>query len=107
MGGGGAHSSDAVPELWNGHRQACRGGFFALQPPLWPAYVASLRRWLKPGGRLFMLFMQTGRRGGPPYDCPIPDMRALFADWIWPDTLEPPLAHPLGGEEQPVVLIAG
>ena len=33
-------------------------------------------------------------------------MRVLFADWIWPDTLEPVVPHPLGGDEQPVVLIA-
>jgi hypothetical protein len=79
----------------------------ALPPSLWPAYVAALRRWVKRGGRLFILFMQTGRRGGPPYDCPVEGMRELFADWIWPDTLAPLVPHPLGAEEQPVVLIAG
>ena len=38
----------------------------ALPPDLWPAYAASLHRWLRPGGRLFILFMQTGKPGGPP-----------------------------------------
>ncbi len=56
----------------------------ALPPALWPAYEANLRRWLQPGGRLFILFMQTGRDGGPPFDCPLEAMRGLFADWQWP-----------------------
>jgi SAM-dependent methyltransferase len=76
----------------------------ALPPPLWPAYEANLRRWLRPGGRLFMLFMQTGKDGGPPFDCPIPAMRVLFARWTWPDVLTEQFAHPLGTVEQPVVL---
>jgi hypothetical protein len=76
----------------------------ALPPPLWPAYEAQLRRWLRPGGALFMLFMQTGRDGGPPFDCPIPAMRTLFGRWDWPVTLEEGFAHDIGGIEQPVIL---
>jgi hypothetical protein len=32
--------------------------------------------------------MQTGQAGGPPYDCPMPAMKKLFADrlWDWGDT---------------------
>jgi SAM-dependent methyltransferase len=56
----------------------------ALPPELWVAYEAQLRRWLRPGGRLFVLFMQTGQEGGPPFDCAIPTMRTLFASWKWP-----------------------
>ncbi len=79
----------------------------ALPPELWPAYEAQLRRWLRPGGRLFILFMQTGREGGPPFDCPIPAMRALFAAWTWPEALTAaPVAHAVG-TEQPVVLVNG
>jgi SAM-dependent methyltransferase len=83
----------------------------ALPPELRAEYVARLHRWLVPGGRLFMLFMQTGRAGGPPYDCPIPTMRALFAHaaggapgWDWPGALPDPVAHPLGFFEQPALL---
>ena len=36
---------------------------------------------------MLALFMQTNDDGGPPYHCPIPDMKELFtADhWRWPD----------------------
>ncbi|MEJ1978925.1 MAG: hypothetical protein WDN49_25190 [Acetobacteraceae bacterium] len=41
-----------------------------------------------PGGALFILFMQTGRADGPPFDCKLDAMQALFAaGWSWPDTL--------------------
>ena len=76
----------------------------ALPPALWAPYAASLRTWLRPGGQLFVLFMQTGREGGPPFDCPIPAMRDLVADWTWPDRLGEGHPHGLGTLEQPVVL---
>lgn len=76
----------------------------ALPPPLWPAYEAGLRRWLRPGGQLFILFMQAGRPGGPPFDCPIPAMRALFSDWLWPDRFPAPVPHWNGFAEQPAIL---
>jgi len=78
----------------------------ALDPDHWTAYEQRLRDWLLPGGRLLALFMQTGGEGGPPFDCPLPEMRSLFdaAHWEWPG--EPPLAvpHPNGLGEQGVVL---
>jgi hypothetical protein len=83
----------------------------ALPPSVWPAYVARLHRWLVPGGRLFVLFMQTGRAGGPPYDCPLPAMRDLFRHavdgapgWDWPGGLPDPVPHPAGFVEQPALL---
>ena len=76
----------------------------ALPPDLWQAYEAQLRRWVRPGGRLFILFMQTGREGGPPFDCPIPSMRTLFAHWTWPESLDAGFPHGLGTTEQPVIL---
>ncbi len=76
----------------------------ALPPALWAGYERSLRRWLPTGGQLFILFMQTGREGGPPFDCPLPAMRALFAEWTWPETLAPAIPHGMGTQEQPVVL---
>ncbi len=62
----------------------------ALPPAVLPDYAARLHGWLRPGGRLFILFMQTGKPGGPPFDCPLPAMRALFgAGWAWPAETAP------------------
>jgi methyl halide transferase len=85
--------------------QAC---LCALPPALLPDYVERLQAWLRAGGRLCVLFMQTGRDGGPPFDCPLPAMRALFdaPRWGWPDRLPAVVPHPSGvGVEQPVALI--
>lgn len=58
----------------------------ALLPEQWPAYVRKLSQWLKPGGFLLALFMQTGKAGGPPFHCDLDDMRKLFkaGSWLWP-----------------------
>ena len=79
----------------------------ALPPELLPRYERRLAAWLRPGGLLFALFMQSGKTDGPPFDCPIPLMRALFADerWSWPDVLPPLVRHPSLRDEQPAVLI--
>jgi hypothetical protein len=70
----------------------------ALEPAHWAEYEQRLYDWLVQGGRLFALFMQTGRAGGPPFDCPMPDMRALFAQprWRWPDDRALEVPHPNG-----------
>jgi methyl halide transferase len=84
--------------------QAC---LCALPPKLWPDYVARLHGWLRPGGQLFILFMQTGKPDGPPFHCDVAAMRTLFgaARWDWPDTLSAIMSHPSGvGAEQPAVL---
>lgn len=78
----------------------------ALAPQEWPLYAAQLYGWLGPGGLLFALFMQTGRPGGPPYHCPLEDMRGLFPSehWRW---VEPPhreISHPNGLFEYAAVL---
>jgi hypothetical protein len=85
--------------------QAC---LCAVPPPLWPDYVSRLHQWLQPGGHLFILFMQTGSKGGPPFDCNITTMQSLFPDalWQWPARLEGPISHPSGRLEQPAVLQA-
>ncbi len=59
----------------------------ALTPEVWPDYVRKIHSWLKPGGRAFMLFMQTGKEGGPPFHSPLETMHELFDDslWVWPD----------------------
>jgi len=60
----------------------------ALTPAVWQDYANQIHRWLKPGGRAFMLFMQTGKEGGPPFHSPLETMRTLFDDarWQWPTT---------------------
>ena len=70
----------------------------ALEPVDWPEYAARLRRWLKPGGTLFALFMQTGREGGPPYHCELADMGILFPQdaWHWLDTEPQEVPHSNG-----------
>jgi len=64
----------------------------ALHPDHWVAYARQLHAWLRPGGRLFALFVQMARPGaaqgsidGPPYHCDINAMRALFdaSKWTW------------------------
>ena len=77
----------------------------ALPPAIWPDYADRLHRWLRPGGRLFLLAMQTDGPGGPPYDCPPDAMRTLFgAGWTWPETLPALVPHAIGRGEIPIVL---
>ena len=73
----------------------------ALHPDQWPAYEAQLRAWLRPGGSLAALFMQTGREGGPPFHCELSAMRALFSEdhWEW-DVQSFTSEHPIGIHEQ-------
>lgn len=54
-------------------------------------------RYLKTGGRLFALFMQSGNSDGPPFSCELTTMPALFpADrWLWP-TDHFTVEHPVG-----------
>ena len=86
----------------------------ALHPDHWQAYAKQLHSWLRPGGRLFALFMQWQREGaarglieGPPYHCDINAMRALFpADrWSWPKPPYERVPHPMGAGELALVLI--
>ncbi len=78
----------------------------ALPPGLRGDYEARLARWVRPGGSLFVLFMQTGKEGGPPFDCPIPAMRTLFAPerWVWPEAFGERIWHSETFEELPAVL---
>lgn len=79
----------------------------ALDPANWQAYERRLADWLLPGGQLFALFVQTGRQGGPPYDCPLPAMRALFdaSRWDWPDAAPLDVPHPSGMSEQGFIIV--
>jgi len=62
----------------------------AIEPEQRAAYENKLHAWLKPGGMLLALLMQTGQSGGPPFHCDLLKMRQLFPEtrWIWPE-LEP------------------
>jgi len=85
--------------------QAC---LCALPPVIWNDYADRLRRWLRTGGALYILFMQSTRAGGPPFHCDLDAMRELFpADaWRWPDALPSTVEHSAGLAEQPAVLHA-
>ncbi|MGA2552928.1 MAG: methyltransferase domain-containing protein [Burkholderiaceae bacterium] len=81
----------------------------ALFPDFWGRYVAQLHRWLKPGGDLWILFMQVsrplatseGRIEGPPYHSDINAMRALFPEpvWTWPQGPLETVPHSTGWQE--------
>lgn len=70
----------------------------ALNPEHWTAYEQQLFNWLRPGGKLFALFMQTDRDGGPPFHCAMPEMHTLFGDshWQWPEGAPGRVGHPNG-----------
>lgn len=78
----------------------------ALDPGHWPDYERQLHAWLKPGGLLCALFMQTGRAGGPPHHCGLPDMRALFREdrWTWTEQPHQQVPQPDGIFEYTAVL---
>jgi SAM-dependent methyltransferase len=78
----------------------------ALRPGQWRPYANKLYDWLRPGGHLFALFMQTHRPGGPPYHCDLDEMRRVFpvSRWCWPATAEFELPHPVGYLEHAYVL---
>jgi len=69
----------------------------ALNPDHWVAYEAQLAQWLRPGGTLLALFMQTTDPDGPPFHCGIDQMQQLFdpSRWEWHGTALRS-DHPLG-----------
>ncbi len=73
----------------------------ALAPELWAEYEACLASWVKPGGTVAALFMQTGNAGGPPYHCDLDAMAALFHNdhWDWPQHEPVVSEHPRGIHE--------
>lgn len=85
----------------------------ALYPDQWRDYAERLHQWIRPGGKLFALFLQLPRADaaqgfiqGPPYHCDINAMRALFPEprWAWPKPPYPRTTHPAGIAELAVVL---
>jgi hypothetical protein len=74
----------------------------ALQPELWADYQQCLFNWLKPQGKLFAQFMQTGEAGGPPFHCEISAMQTLFAaeKWLWSERYKSDVVHSKSKHEQ-------
>jgi len=73
----------------------------AIRPDQRRAYENRLCQWLKPGGSLFALFMQTGQAGGPPFHCDVEAMRVLFdaSRWQWDSGDSQHSPHPSGRHE--------
>jgi len=85
----------------------------ALTPDAWIRYSEQLVRWVRPGGRLYALFMQVDRPGrqqglveGPPFHCDINAMHALFdkRQWRWPSGELTQVPHKNGLFELAVIL---
>lgn len=80
----------------------------AIEPAMRSQYENSIFEWLKPGGKLFALFMQTKNDSGePPFHCDVEDMKTLFSDdrWDWQTKSLKQYEHPSGvGQELGVVL---
>ena len=79
----------------------------AIQPDERGAYERLMSRILRPGGRLFALFMQKDGPGGPPFHCDIKEMRDLFprSRWSWEAGTPIESPHPKGVRELGYVLV--
>ena len=77
----------------------------ALDPVYWEQYEKQLYGWLKPGGFLLALWMQTFSQGGPPYHCDPGSLKQLFPPvrWNWSEQIET-VEHPSGRHEAAYVL---
>lgn len=72
-----------APTLFDAiYEQTC---LCALHPDQMASYIEQIYTWLRPGGELFALFMQTGEADGPPYHCDLEQMGVLFGSdkWQW------------------------
>ncbi len=79
----------------------------AIPPDRRKTYARRLAHWLKSGGMLYALFMQTGMEGGPPFHCDILQMRGLFPEpaWQWPEEAPDLVPHHHGRFELAFPLI--
>jgi len=72
-----------APTLFDAiYEQTC---LCALHPDQTFTYAEQIHSWLRPGGQLFAMFMQTQTTDGPPYHCDLEQMRVLFSadKWQW------------------------
>lgn len=86
----------------------------AISPDYWIRYATQLQRWIRPGGALYLIFMQIDRPGakkglvqGPPFHCDINAMHALFNPtcWAWPEENPVTIDHPQGWSELAIRLL--
>lgn len=86
----------------------------AISPDYWVRYAIQLQHWIKPGGALYLIFMQINRPGarkglvqGPPFHCDINAMHALFNPmcWAWPEQNPVRIEHPQGWSELAIRLL--
>ncbi|MDQ6962812.1 MAG: methyltransferase domain-containing protein [Mariprofundaceae bacterium] len=62
-------------------------------------YEHAVFNWLKQGGSLMILLMQTGTLSGPPFHVGLLSARQMFDEsrWLWPDTPPVLIPRPKGG----------
>ena len=72
----------------------------AIKPAQRSHYEETIFKWLKPGGKLFVLFAQVDNPGeSPPHHCGLEEMKNLFPEsrWQWLTKDEPvTFNHPSG-----------
>lgn len=81
----------------------------AIAPERRPAYEQVAYDWLKPGGVLLALFMQTGNANeGPPFHCDLVEMKQLFPQnrWRWEAQGHSKYKHPRGDIHEIAVELA-
>lgn len=77
----------------------------AIHPSQWETYEQLLTCWLRPGGTLFAMFMQSEKPEGPPFQCDLNAMRELFQQTSWDWCSKPQrVEHPVGMHELACVL---
>ncbi|MDT8376966.1 MAG: methyltransferase domain-containing protein [Mariprofundaceae bacterium] len=69
-----------------------------VNPERRQVYEQKLYQWLKPGGSLYALFMQTDAEDGPPFHCDVTAMQELFdaSRWEWGEDAAVDSPHPSG-----------
>ncbi len=72
----------------------------AIHPSQWRTYEQRLASWLRPGGHLLAMFMQSNLENGPPFHCHLDAMRELFREdqWEWEAEMNQ-VPHPTGMSE--------
>lgn len=73
----------------------------AIDPTQRAQYEKAVFDWLKPAGKLFILFVQkmNSPTEGPPFHCDLEEMKAIFPEsrWSWAASETPPrFDHPSG-----------
>lgn len=77
----------------------------AIDPSQWQTYEQLLACWLRPGGKLMAMFMQSDKPDGPPFHCELNSMKQLFqpTNWEWCGDAQR-VEHPMGMHELACVL---